>query len=721
MNAWVRKEIKDSIRWLPVGMALLAALLSYQISTTARTPQAWRSASLFTLVWFLSAAFATFLGLANYLPETWGSARGFLVQRGLSLHRIFVIRAVVNLVVYLIAMLVPLGALAAYLSVIGPNSAPVNPILVVPSVVVILFCFSFYFGAVAVACRPCRWYGSRLFPLLASFAVSFAATPILSLHVQPLWCAIVFPLGIIGMLLLATASRLTFLRGLSQPSPSRTRDISLYEKGTMVVAVLVATVLVTAFSASIFMNSYSRGYHSVQFTKNGMPWLVETRFVVKSGSGQQLNEVKIPLSESSEDVDSKPELTELLPGFGFDYPWFYSDNYWDMRYVGNYTSADGNPRNVMGYRGFLYVYQQDAYKQIRLIAVVGKDQAGDAGTSQTPFDHIPRLLSNVSYFPPVVNGTVLFGLDANRWIRENWKNSSRTDSFSIAATDGIYHVDLGSGKVERLLDTNVRAYSLKTDADGTSSVNQLAIWDGSSVSMFQTEGQALNGPLKVGERITTLSIPSDFERKLQSGDVRFDYRDPDNWTIAIGYSDRNMVKQKYEVARSIQKEIQHYTTTVPQSLSSANAEDMKRQVLISSSFLPPIVLTTFGTVAYFLDDWMPDGFLHLGFLVAQAILSGILATLAARWRGLSLKQVASWCAGGILIGLGTWFLVLSIYPRAVYTKCPACNRDRRIEGEKCESCNADWEPIAPLGIELFEQSKLGAEAIEDRIVVSQST
>lgn len=239
--------------------------------------------------------------------------------------------------------------------------------------------------------------------------------------------------------------------------------------------------------------------------------------------------------------------------------------------------------------------------------------------------------------------------------------------------------------------------------------------------MFQCKGSALNGLFQIGERITTLSTPADFGGKLQSGDVKFDYRDPDNWTIAIGISDRNMVKQKVEVARSIQNEIQHYTTTIPPSLSSANVEAMKRQALISSSILPPIVLTTFGTVSYFLGDELPELFSYVGFLVVQAILSGILATLAARWRGLSVRQVASWCAGGILFGLGTWFLVLSTYPRAVYTKCPACNRNRRIEGQKCESCGVGWEPLTPLGIEVFEQSELVAQAMEERVVLSQST
>ena len=229
--------------------------------------------------------------------------------------------------------------------------------------------------------------------------------------------------------------------------------------------------------------------------------------------------------------------------------------------------------------------------------------------------------------------------------------------------------------------------------------------------MFRCEGQALNGPFQISEQITTLSLPTDFGTKLQSGDVQFDYRDPDNWTIAIGYSERSYVKSKVEVARSIQKEIQHYTTSIPQSLSMANVEAMKRQIFIPSCLVPPVLLGTIGTVTYLFGYPMHDGFGYLGFIAAQAILSGILAILAARWRGLSARQVASWCAGGFLIGLGTWILVLSIYPRAVYTKCPACNRNRRIEREKCESCGTEWEPIAPLGIEIVEKSHLGAEAI----------
>jgi hypothetical protein len=447
-----------------------------------------------------------------------------------------------------------------------------------------------------------------------------------------------------------------------------------------------------------------------------MPWLIETRYVVKNGSGEQLHEVKFAISESSEDVDSMPDVPALMHGIGFSYPWYDSENFWDMKYVWSFTSADGYPLHVMGFRGLLYVYQLDALQHSRLIAVVGKELVGDAGIQQAPFEQTPRLLTNGPNYPPVLTGLAFSDRNPS-----STRKPLGVGSFTIAATDGIYHVDLDASKIKRLLDTNVRAYSYSSVANRTSNSNKLAIWDGNSFSMFQCEGSALNGPFQIGERITTLSTPTDFGSKLQSGDVQFDYRDPDNWTIAIGYSRRNMVKQKVEVARSIQKEIQHYTTTIPESLSVVNLNTMKREVLIAGSLIPPIVLATTGTIAYLLGDEIPELFSYLRFLVAQALLSGIMATFAARWRGLSVRQVASWCAGGVLIGLGTWFLVLSIYPRAVYTKCPACNRNRRIEGQKCESCGAGWEPLTPLGIEVFEQSDLVAEAMEDRIVVSQST
>ena len=705
MNAWVRKEIKDSIRWLPIGTGLLVALIWYQLAAQSPNFLAVRAESLFTLTWFVSAIFATFLGLANYLPETWGSARGFLVQRGLSLHRIFVIRALVNLTVYMIAMLVPLGALAVFLSVIGPNSAPVNPIQVGPSIVAVLFSFSFYFGAIAVACRPCRWYGSRLFPLLASLAVSFAAISILSLHDQPGGSAIGFLLGILGMLLLVAASRSVFLRGPSQPAPSRTPNISFYEKFMILAGVLVAILLVTAFSVSMTNYSYSVAYHSVQFTNQGMPWLVESRRGVKNGYGQQLEEVKFPISESNEDVDSKPDVAELVPGLSFSYPWYFSASYWDMLYVGSCTSPDDHHLNIMGFRGLLYVYQQDALRQSRLIAVVGKETVGDAGVLQVPFEQIPRLLTFTYNYPPLLTGL------ASAYEQPNGTGMPLgAGSFTIAATDGIYHVDLDKSKINRLLDKSVRAYSYRDTARGASGSSHLAIWDGSSISMFRCEGQAVNGPFQISERITTLPLPTDFGVKLQNWDVQFDYRDPDNWTIAIGYSERSYVKSKVEVARSIQKEIRHYTTSIPQSLSIANIEAMKREIFIPSCLVPPVLLAAIGAATYFLGNPMYDGFGYLGFIVAQAILSGLLAILAARWRGLSARQVASWCAGGLLIGLGTWFLVLSIYPRVFSTKCPACNRNRRTEREKCESCGAEWEPIAPLGIELFEESNLGAES-----------
>lgn len=187
MNALLRKEIRDAVRWLPIGIVLLGILLTYVCRSTD-APQL--SSQLFTVTWFSTMLYGLFLSLVTFLPDEREAARAFLIQRGVAPEQIFRTRILVGLAVYGLGMFIPLGVLAAYLAAIGPERSPVSPWQVVPALAAVVPGSIFYFAGIFIACRSASWFGTRLLPLAAAVGGSFLSISILA--GAPLWISLLF-------------------------------------------------------------------------------------------------------------------------------------------------------------------------------------------------------------------------------------------------------------------------------------------------------------------------------------------------------------------------------------------------------------------------------------------------------------------------------------------------------------------------------------------------
>ena len=215
MDKFLTKELRDALRWAPLGAGLLTMLLVYLFHNHNYYNRL--STEIINITWFACAVFACLLSVATFWKDASGSGRAFLIHRGLSPSRIFPIRVATGLVVYLVSMFLPLIGAAAYLSFIGPMRAPVRPIQALPSVPVVFYGMAFYFAGVLVSCRPSRWFGSKLLPLVTALTVSIAAMGFSELN----WVHILIsqPLGLFGMACLFFASRFAFVHSPCELSP----------------------------------------------------------------------------------------------------------------------------------------------------------------------------------------------------------------------------------------------------------------------------------------------------------------------------------------------------------------------------------------------------------------------------------------------------------------------------------------------------------------------
>jgi hypothetical protein len=673
MNAWIRKEIKDSVRWAPLGLVLHTLLIVYLFRTLTWYTYPQLADSLFGVVWLAAGAFATLLGIATYLPDTFGSARGYLIHRGISSEKIFFIRTVVNAGVYLITMLVPIAAIAIYLSWIGPFEAPVMPAQVVPSIVVIMFSFAFYFGASIVACRPSRWYGTRLLPLAFAFLVSAASLSTLRLSSSLLLPALfIVSTGCLGIYLLALTAKSLFVRGPSQPYPSRSLHISWAEKIVFVVSAVVLTILLSTAVLTSLPTIQSHRSYDVQFTSQGAPWIVEIENRYGRSFSQQVRVLSC-LQEAGLSEPAKPTSEELFPGLVSHYGNTF-DDWWSMAMMGSVAVPNSSFPNVsvFAHRGLTYVYQVDTttqgIQQGHLLAVVGKNGV-DAGATQS--------LSRFSGPLLLIQG----------------KADSSSASFGLVTDDGVFQVDLNKQTISQVTDTITRG--LARDS------KRLALFMDDAIEVYEQPNHTNSNSLFLGKKIATVSMPAYDLHESQLSLYRFAFVDVENWTLVTQRVRQGAVD--YNILSSHGGQTKSYSVRAPKEMEWGNSEQADREARFIGSLLAPGLVGAALVISTLMDDasspalnWFVTN------LFVQALVSSVLAWLAASRRGLPWSHRLVWCLVASLTGLFTWVGVLAIYPRIAHTPCHACGKRRRLEEDRCRYCQAEWQPLARLDIEMVD-------------------
>ena len=99
-------------------------------------------------------------------------------------------------------------------------------------------------------------------------------------------------------------------------------------------------------------------------------------------------------------------------------------------------------------------------------------------------------------------------------------------------------------------------------------------------------------------------------------------------------------------------------------------------------------------------------------IAVMAILATIVTCAMARIRKLSTRQQIVWSLIGFVSGLGSALAVLAIYPQVHLVECAGCGRKRRIDRDRCENCNNEWELPATEGIEIVEPWENNRESRE---------
>lgn len=658
MNTLLRKEIRDAVRWLPIGIVLLGILLTYVCRSTD-APQL--SSQLFTVTWFSAMLYGLFLGLMTFLPDEREAARAFLIQRGVAPEQIFRTRILVGLAVYGLGMLIPLGFLAAYLAAIGPERSPVSPRQVVPALAAVVAGSIFYFAGIVIACRSASWFGTRLLPLAVAVGGSFLSISILT--GTPLWVSLLFcSLSCVAAILMAIAARHAFVRMPSQVSPTRVFSQSLILRFILLSSSLLVVGTLGLLPIN-FLTTATYRYAFTEFDKNGVPI-----YVVRE-SGIDAFET-IPMIAPAEQTPERIEIAEFGTPFMLGLL-LESLNRFDPTRL----QVIGDRQVFFDPSGYLLVYRMNQGIGLRIESIISADGFSLPNEPRgKPFQKI-ALVSRISR-SPIANLNFALPNQASQ-------PSYDSTDWQLVTNEGIWTLDLEKRTKESMLKESIDLFAFPSVGGDA----KIAIQSGDSLRVYKRNGDE---PRK-------FTIESSFQIAAKAGGFLC-YRDSDNWTYVDGYGKQEV----FNVTRTLAGETHQYSFSLPaetfKSLGRVRAESpfifaALPAILTVGSLL---LLQSFSTFSQF--EFAP--------LFIQILASIVLTIYATHRRGLGMRPTVVWCLLAGLLGLGVPLAVIAIYPVVVYETCTACSKRRRVERAICEHCGANWDTLPTEGIEIVESEEV---------------
>jgi hypothetical protein len=660
MNALLRKEIRDAVRWLPIGVVLLGILLAY----TCRIIEATQlSSQLFIATWFSTLLYGLFLSLVTFLPDEREAARAFLIQRGISPEQIFRTRVFVGMVVYGLGMFIPLVVLAVYLAVIGQERYPVSAWQVFPSFSAVVTGSIFYFAGIVISCRSASWFGTRLLPLAAAVGGSFLSISILA--GAPLWVALPFYIiSCLAALLMAFAARHAFVRMPSQVSPTRVVSHSLVLRFILLSSSLLLVGALGLLPINFVTLSTYR-YATTEFDKTGMPI-----YVVRGPRSIEAFET-IPMIDPAEPTPESIEIAE------FGTPFILGV------FAEPLNRFDPTRLNGMGDReiffdpsGHLLVYRMHHGVGALLECVVGSDSVSLPKEPRgKPFRKIPWLTGRVSYSPQANVNFELPNLTSQPF-------QDVTD-WQLVTSDGIWNLDLEKRTMELVLKQSMDLLAFPS----VGGHEKIVIQSGDSLQVYKRDSDG------TGHKPTQFTMMSSFPLTAKAGGFLC-YRDNENWTYVDGYGRQEV----FNVTRTLAGKTHEYTFSLPVETLKSLGRVRGESPFVFTAL--PAILTVGGLML--MQSFSTFSPLEFVPLFIQLLVSIALTVYTAHRRGLGARQTAFWCLLAGLLGPGVPLAVIATYPVVIFETCSACSKRRRVEQATCEHCGAEWDTLSTEGIEIVE-------------------
>lgn len=682
----VSKELRELIRLLPVGLVLLG------VAVWLSLPRGIQGSPNPALIACSAGLFAVLLAAMQGFFDFSDRQRGFLFHRSLSRATIMYGKLLAALIVYSIAVALPLGCMAVYFARMGPEYMPVHPAQVLPILAVCLAGFAMHPATLFTIDREAHWLGTRLLPLpLAIAGVFFMAVAIAVGTTSAIAIMSTLLVGLFIVLLLAL-----------QPEHFARK---LVLAGGAVTVVLSAIVFGATLLDSLTVR-YSATHAEYGIDEDGELWVFQSRY---EPSENGYNTLRVPVSGGRVESERKVNLNGTLPA-DFDPS------------SGSNLAPLGANRQTIWYQYGGAIGRKQVFSVppgIALIYEHGSTPPLQGVVSRSGFHPSANAVGDPFTGPAFTDGM--------------WASSA----LSAAGYDtlwvdrkGVYQFDRERGTITALVELPVESATVLVTEDFAmeepaqdAKVVRLYVETSTQAHLFKLTDAA-------GEANWFVSNSENRSRplpELQAVEERTLPRLPKSLRIAmLGMSAEGSLVA-FAGYPNVQRAVVANAPGAEWKLEQLMPPDIEVQGSRASAYMvaitPPAALfvvvaslfiysavndlpspATFGS---------PDGAMPVVLLVGAAAMVGwiVLVWVLGRRRGFSTSKRVAWSLATLLAGPVGPLLLIALYPPVHREPCPRCDRLRQVDRGVCPHCASAWEAVQSEGIEIIDFETRGNWAL----------
>ncbi|TWT75135.1 hypothetical protein [Allorhodopirellula solitaria] len=709
MKRLLWKELRENVRWLPIGM-LVVATACWIAYPQDRNSSGLLAGELLMQLAIVTPLLAFALGVVQSYRDLQPGPAAYLQHRGVTASQIFLAKTQAGFMLYAVSVIVPIAILALWVGANGMDWYPMRPAQVVPSLVFCLAAFAMHPAAMMVMSRTAIWWGTRCLPLVPVAAALFLLFALLTSG--GLWWSGVCLLLVIPVLAwIVIVSRQSWVELATDPPAWRTNQQLSHRWQIPAYLLIGATVSYLAAIAlfAIIGEQFTRSnlyvpqpYQTLAMnTATSDPWLV-TYLSEYDGETSRYHDRPIgakaiigdAISDSDTAVDSQQGAVDAdhLHPFSSLQVTTRSTSSSDGFFTRPAFNIDSSLLTSYDERGFLLCYQ--GYPVRRWTHTIARDGVySPRDFSGSPFSSNPSgsstflLFQESGYTPPLIDSDGVY-LVGSSPVSITQIIDQPNDSATVVRGD--------PGHAPRLLlrhGNEIHEYQLVDETGSDTWYQEPERKDG---QYNPTNYRQLAKLSLHAQRVHTFPIPGLIAsaKNLRLGLA--------GSTLFMS-THHLQTKELYRVAASGEFARVSYDS---QPLPIRDTDiDRFRWSFVLLGVLPGAVGVCVAVLATWVSVFrgdMGEGWQGLlSFPIQFTTLAGsfALVTLLAIWltrraanrRGLSRQQSIAWSVSVVMLGLIAPLSILAIYRRVHRTACSHCGNARRVDTESCEHCEEAWQ------------------------------
>ncbi|MDA8746102.1 hypothetical protein N9N28_15870 [Rubripirellula amarantea] len=692
MNAIFKKELRDCLRWTPLGMVFGLVML-WMIRPSSVYEAVQMETKLISLLGLTAGMVAIGLGLLQSLFDTRNDSRGYLLHRPTSTREIYWGKVAAGYVAFAITLAVPIAVAMTYLQVKGVERLPTNARQITPFLLSSFIVFLLHPTVLWIVNRDAKWVGTRLLPAVGAVTLTMFLMLLLSnLPFQNVFGSMAFMLAIFAAF--ATVTLLASRHAFAHQSQLPPRSSHHWQSTTSMIGLIFSGVVLYGVVLAFLVESIPktpRDYTTYRLSMNAEGEWQQLAITRRGGNWNQ-EEILV------RDLDDRSAFAKVNEGWREAHGSQLSPTNYNrdsplrqFQYLGSSTSktVPFGEVSIVGHQNRVLLYD----RVNTLVAIVSPEGGyATVADAQGEFEGIDAL-SNL-------HNSSIYGL-----------NTSVNPL--LADDNGVYQLLADELRAQKLLDGKVdyamllleeddRPASLWTMADNQLTWHTIEPTDTSSEmpqadsATIKTTHQFALPPIKVVSSRTFQVDPPNAKEMLRV------IRTPDGEHALIheNYSSEVSKYAKLDANGGVES---LGSVQLPK-MQTGHSEDW------IGWFFPPAILTLMiTTMSLFYGVAGPGSPMGIVFsTIGHAAFASLAVWYMGGRVGLSNRARITWTALGATLGFGVVIALISIYRKPIKEDCPRCTQARRIDLATCEHCGQPWDPPAEEGVEIFERdSKRG--------------